>query len=91
MLTDYAWEKTSHTISHLIHRHNPLPASDALNDAGGQFFYHGAEAIDDTAQGFEYLIPEAALSDLLPDLFDGIHLRRIGWNKGQCDPIWNFQ
>ena len=78
------------TNSHLKHRHNPLPASDTMNDTGGQIFNDGAEAINNMIQGFEDLISKATLSDFLPDLLDGIHLRRIRWDKGQCDSIRYF-
>ena len=68
-----------------------MPASDTVNDAGRQIINDGTEAVNNMIQGFENLISKAPLSDFLPDLFDGIHLRRIGWDKGQRDSIRNFQ
>ena len=47
------------------------------------------ETVDHIVQGIEYLIFETASTDHMPDLFDGIHFRRIRWDMEKVDVVRN--
>lgn len=82
---------STYTNLHLKHRHNPLPGCDALNDTAGKIFYNITESIYDSFECSKHFIFESAFSDFLPDLFDWIHFRRIGWNEAEGYIIRDFQ
>ena len=82
---------TFNTIFHLKHRQNPLSASNALNDTGRQIFDYVAQTVNNLLQCLEDFVPKSSLSNLLPNLLDGIHFRGVRWNEDQRDLSRNFQ
>ena len=49
------------------------------------------EAIHHLIERIKDFVTEAAFAKFLPDLFNGIHFRRIGWNQEQADVIWKAE
>ena len=56
---------------------------------GGKRTNNVAETINNLIEGSKSLVFKTALSDFFPNLFNRIHLRRIGWNKEQNNVIGN--
>ena len=49
----------------------------------------GAKTFDNVVEGFEDFVAEAALAYFLPNLFDGVHLGRVGREIKKLD-VWRF-
>ena len=62
-----------------------MASSNTANRLGGQGTDGNAETIYDFFEGLKYLISETHFTNFLPDLFNRIHLRRIGRNKEQLN------
>ena len=80
-----------HTNFHLKHGHNPLSASNALNDAGRQVFDYITQTVYNLLQCLKDFVSESSLTDFLPNLFDGIHFRGVRGNENQRDLSRNNQ
>ncbi len=79
------------TISHLKHRHNPLSASNTLDDAGRQFSNDITQAINNLLQRLEDFVAKASFANLFPYLLNGVHFGCIGRNEHQRNLIGNSQ
>ena len=66
--------------------HYPISASNAGNDIVRQRANGIAQAVNDFIQSSKNLVSESTLSDLFPNLFNGIHFRRI-WRDVEKDYI----
>ena len=56
-----------------------------MNGSGGKIADGLAKAINNFFKRMKYLVVETSGTQLFPNLFDRIHLRRIRWNKAQHD------
>ena len=45
------------------------------------------ETVNHVVERIKDFVTEPAFAKFLPDLFDRIHFRRIGWNQEQADVI----
>lgn len=68
-----------------------MATSDAFNHISRQQTYGFAQAIYHVRKRVEHFIPEAHRADLLPNLFYGLHFRRVWWYRQKLHILWTTQ